>query len=171
MELLERFWADNWVGQAHFLLAMVALISGPLIFSQAKGTQAHRWLGYTYLASMLIVNISALTIYDLTQGINLFHIFAVVSLSSIIPGIWCVLRGKIESHYFFMSWSYFGLLAAFLSQIATQTGGVPKLAKALGGGGFGFTIIFVGSGLAGFIASRIINRQAKVLLPRYSRDR
>ncbi|MEM8984880.1 MAG: DUF2306 domain-containing protein [Pseudomonadota bacterium] len=169
METLNRFWADNWVGQAHFLLAMVALIAGPLIFSQTKGTRAHRWLGYTYFISMLIVNVSALTIYDLTKGPNLFHFFAVVSLGSIIPGIWAVLRGNIESHYFFMSWSYFGLLAAFLSQIATQTGGVPKLAKALGGG-FGFTIIFVGSGLAGFIAARLINRKAKLLLPRYGGD-
>ncbi len=168
-ELLSHFWSDTWVGQGHVVLAITALIFGPLIFTQAKGTRSHRLLGYGYLASMLVVNVSALTMYELSAGPNLFHFFAVVSLSSILPGIYSVLRGKIESHYFFMSWSYFGLLAAFLSQVATQTGAIPRLGQALGGTSV-FVLVFALTGIASFGASRLINAKAKTLLPHYQRD-
>ncbi|MEO0578019.1 MAG: DUF2306 domain-containing protein, partial [Pseudomonadota bacterium] len=110
MELLSRFWSDSWVGQGHFVLAAIALILGPLIFTQRKGTAMHRGFGYAYLTAMLVVNVTALTMYDMTRGPNLFHFFAVVSLGTITPGLIAILRGSLTSHYFFMSWSYFGLL-------------------------------------------------------------
>ncbi|MEO0974861.1 MAG: DUF2306 domain-containing protein, partial [Pseudomonadota bacterium] len=82
MELLDRFWADHWIGQAHLLLAIVALIAGPAIFLARKGTRTHRSLGIVYLVAMLVVNVSALTTYEMSGKPNLFHGFAVMSLSS-----------------------------------------------------------------------------------------
>ena len=167
MELLATFWSDTLTGQTHVLLAALALVLGPLIFTRPKGTRTHKWLGYGYLGAMLVVNISALAMYELSRGPNLFHFFAVVSLVSIVPGFICVLRGAIVSHYFFMSWSYFGLLAAFLSQVATQTGAIPRLAEAMGGAS-GFALVFAFTGLLSFFAARLINSRAKQLLPRYA---
>ena len=169
MELLSRLWSETWVGQAHVTLAVAALTLGPLIFSQPKGTRAHRWLGYGYLASMLVVNTAALTIYDLSGRPNLFHAFAVMSLGSLIPGIVCVLRGAIASHYYFMSWSYFGLLAALLSQIATQVGLFPRLGAAFGGASV-FVVVLIFTALASGLTSRLINARARELLPRYAGD-
>ncbi|MEO0972448.1 MAG: hypothetical protein AAFX85_05075, partial [Pseudomonadota bacterium] len=79
----------------------------------------------------------------------------------------CVLRGNITSHYYFMSWSYFGLLAAFLSQVATQTGLFPRLGAALGGLSI-FAVVLITTTIASFAVNVLINGQARQLLPRYA---
>lgn len=137
------WWSESPVGLGHFFAALVALVIGPISFLRRKGDRLHRLLGYTYVSVMAVVNVSALTMYELTGGPNLFHFFAALSLATIGPGIWCAVRARqtgrrelLISHYYFMSWSYFGLLAAFLSQIATQVrvmpAGVPPFV-AVGG--------------------------------------
>jgi uncharacterized membrane protein len=166
VEVLSHFWSETLRGQAHVALAVCALVTGPLIFTRAKGTPSHRALGMLYAGAMLIVNVSALTMYELTARPNLFHVFAVMSLGSTGPGVFCILRGNVTSHYFFMSWSYFGLLAAFLSQLATQLGFFPWIATRLGGLSV-FFIVLIATGLASFAASALINGNARRLLPLY----
>ncbi|MEO0421600.1 MAG: DUF2306 domain-containing protein [Pseudomonadota bacterium] len=167
MTLIDWFWADHWLGRAHVILAAVALIAGPAIFLTRKGTPTHRLVGFVYLLAMLVVNASALSTYEMSGKPNLFHAFALMSLGAIVPGFIAIARRNISSHYYFMSWSYFGLMAAFLSQIATQTGLFPRLGAAFGGVSI-FVVVLVASTLASFAVSFLINRQATRLLPRYA---
>ncbi|MEM9387863.1 MAG: DUF2306 domain-containing protein [Pseudomonadota bacterium] len=167
MTLIDWFWADHWIGRAHVSLAVIALIAGPAIFLSRKGTATHRAMGIVYLLAMLVVNASALSTYEMSGKPNLFHGFALMSLGAIVPGFIAVMRGNITSHYYFMSWSYFGLMAAFLSQIATQTGLFPRLGAAFGGVSI-FVVVLVASSLGSLAVSVLINRQATRLLPRYA---
>lgn len=121
-------WIHSIAGGAHLVAALVAIAAGPLIFFRRKGDLFHRLGGYTYVASMLVVNTLALTTYELTGGFNLFHGFAIVSLASLLGGFSTIrtagLTNKFEplrAHAIFMGWSYFGLVLAGLSQVAYHT--------------------------------------------------
>ena len=162
------WWSESPIGLGHFFAALIALVIGPVSFLRRKGDRLHRLLGYTYVSVMAVVNVSALTMYELTGGPNLFHFFAALSLATIVPGVWCVLRARrtgrrelLISHYYFMSWSYFGLLAAFVSQVATQVrvmpGGIPPFVAV---GGL--------TALLAIGATVLINRNAKPYILRFS---
>ena len=60
-------------GTLHYGSALAALALGAAVALARKGTRSHRWLGRAYLAAMLLLNFSALTIYDLFGGFGVFH--------------------------------------------------------------------------------------------------
>ncbi len=113
----------SFVAVTHVLSAAVALISGATVLLRRKGDQVHRLLGRVYFGSMLTLNLSALLIYRLFGGFGPFHIAAVVSLATIIPGVRAARRkqlGWLERHYYWMTFSYVGLLAATASEAITR---------------------------------------------------
>ncbi len=118
---------------------------------------------------MLIVNVSALSMYRMTDGPNHFHALAALSLSAVVPGAVAAVLRKITAHYFFMSWSYVGLLAAFLSQLATQAPAILESEAPLGAS----PLLVVGAATAGVVLASavIITAQSKPLLRRYARRR
>ncbi len=173
LEFLDPYWwADSPVGLGHFYAALLALVIGPVSFLRRKGDRLHRVLGYAYVSVMAVVNVSALTMYDLTGGPNLFHFFAALSLATITPGVICAIRARrtgrrelLIAHYYFMSWSYFGLLAAFLSQLGTQLG--PRL-DGLPGGLSTFAWVGIATFLMAGAANVLINRKAKPFIRRFA---
>jgi uncharacterized membrane protein len=112
------------LGTIHFLLAIACLFFGAMIFVQQKGGSRHRLFGYLYSASLLIVNISALFVYEDSVGVGPFHILALISLATLSAGFIPAFLRKPASwtilHAYFMSWSYVGLVAAGVAQIATE---------------------------------------------------
>ena len=115
----------DWLGQAHFYMAIVAIAAGAIVVFRRKGTRFHRWSGRTYLLSMLTLNISALSIYDLWGHFGPFHAAAIFSLFTVLMGVNAVRRRKSfhdwkAVHAYWMSWSYVGLLAAAVSESATR---------------------------------------------------
>ena len=163
-EAMLALWPGDWLGQLHVAPAVIALLIGPVIFLRRKGTGAHRALGGAYVLCMIAVNGSALTMYDHSGGVNLFHVFAVVSLLTVVPGVIAILMGSVQGHYFFMCWSYFGLLAAGFSQV------LPRLAPEafLGWGLNAYSAAGIITGLSGGVAALLIAWQAKRLVPRYA---
>lgn len=117
----------NALGLFHTACALVALGSGAAVLLRRKGNRAHRRLGWVYVASMLLLNGTALMIYRLFGGFGPFHVAAVFSLATVIAGIIPPIRRKpanwVEHHYAWMTWSYVGLLAAAVSEVATRTPG------------------------------------------------
>tara|TARA_B110000858_G_scaffold198483_2_gene265555 strand:+ start:7171 stop:7701 length:531 start_codon:yes stop_codon:yes gene_type:complete len=129
LEFFDYFsaWATNPLGRSHVLAAILALMAGPILFLSLKGTIKHKWLGYFYVVAMLLVNGTALSHYTLTGTFNLFHFFAIFSAATIIPATWFIWRAKktgsknsYMGHAIMMSWSYFGLFAALISETATR---------------------------------------------------
>lgn len=120
-------WSSHPVGQLHVSLALLALLLGPVVFLGRKGTKTHRALGYLYVLAMLIMNITALARYGLTQSFNLFHAAALISLATLLPAWFCAWRASITgskslriAHGIFMSWTYFGLVMALFAELVTR---------------------------------------------------
>lgn len=117
----------NVLGGFHTVCALVALGSGAAVLLRRKGTRSHRRLGWIYVGSMLALNGTALMIYRLFGGFGPFHAAAVASLVTVVAGIVPAYRRKpanwVEHHYAWMTWSYVGLCAAAVSEVATRTPG------------------------------------------------
>lgn len=118
----------NWypAGFLHVLAASCALATGLAVFVSRKGTARHRWLGRVYLALMLVVNGSALTIFrDAGGGFGVFHYLALVSLATLTAAYGSfLLRRRARNwqpfHAHMMAWSYVGLAAAAAGQAGTH---------------------------------------------------
>ena len=116
-------------GLAHAAIGIVALVLGLAVVVLRKGTALHRKIGITYLIAMSMLNLTALWIFDLTGRFGPFHVAALISLATLLAGyVPLVRRHKVTDwiavHGTFMSWSYVGLIAAFISELATRVPGL-----------------------------------------------
>jgi uncharacterized membrane protein len=171
------------LGQTHLVTAFAAIAAGAaVLLVRPKGARWHRRLGWLYATSMLVLNVTALMIYRLFGGFGPFHAAAIVSLVGLLLGVHAARRGRrarlahspaeratwVQRHYYWMTWSYVGLLAAFASETITR---LPALRPVFGGGRtFGIavgvaTLVIVG------IGSRWIKRSATASLAPYTRAR
>lgn len=118
----------NVLGWLHTACALVALGSGAAVLLRRKGTRVHRRMGWIYVASMLALNGTALMIYRLFGGFGPFHAAAIASLVTVVAGIVPAVRRRpaswLDHHYRWMTWSYVGLWAAAVSEVATRTPGL-----------------------------------------------
>ena len=110
-------------GELHVVAAVCAVVTGALVLARPKGTRAHVRLGRGYGGAMLILNVAALVTFDQTGRIGVFHVLAVASLLTLALGWGQMLRGpwtaaRDARHASFMTWSYIGLTAAGLAQVA-----------------------------------------------------
>ena len=117
------------VGLVHTLFGFAALLLGFLVLMGRKGTLVHRRLGQSYAFAMGALNITGLMIYDLYGRFGPFHIAAIVSLATVLGGLVPVVFRRprdtwMRIHATVMCWSYVGLFAAFVSEIATRVPGV-----------------------------------------------
>jgi uncharacterized membrane protein len=117
------------LGWAHTASAVAALAAGAAVLLLTKGTRTHRRLGWLYVASMLALNGTALLIYRLFGGFGPFHVAALFSLATVVAGVVPAVRRRpprrwVERHYGLMSFSYVGLVAAGVSEVATRLPGV-----------------------------------------------
>ncbi len=122
------------VGAAHFASACAALLFGLIVLLEHKGTTSHRALGGAYVAAMILLNLTAHGVYRLTGQFGPFHALALVSLAVVIRGVAAAIRrraGWLVKHYYFMAWSYIGLLAAACIEVMAR---MPLFRGVLGGG-------------------------------------
>src|SRR5688572_29259986 len=115
-------------GLVHALLGVAALILGLALLLRRKGTRVHRRIGQAYVLSMLLLNLTALMIYDLHGRFGPFHVASVISLATIGAGFAPVYLRRpqaawLQLHAIFMCWSYVGLLAAFVAEVAVRVPG------------------------------------------------
>ena len=118
---------EDPIGWLHLTSAWAALLLGGVVAMMRKGSPRHRWLGRSFAATMVVLNATALAIYDLTGRPNMFHLFAVISLVSLGAGWFAARRsGPVwrEVHARSMLWAYVGLLAAAASEFIVRVPGV-----------------------------------------------
>ena len=116
------------LGAVHVAFGLAALASGAAVLLRRKGTASHRRLGWTYAAAMLGLNGTAFLIYRLFGGVGPFHVAALASLVTLVGGLIPAIRRRpadrwVERHYYWMTYSYVGLLAATTSEIVTRLPG------------------------------------------------
>jgi uncharacterized membrane protein len=117
------------VGLVHTLFGFAALFLGFFVLVSRKGTLVHRRLGQSYTFAMMALNVTALMIYDLYGRFGPFHVAAAVSMATVLAGLFPVVFRRpretwMRLHATFMCWSYVGLFAAFVSEVATRVPGV-----------------------------------------------
>jgi uncharacterized membrane protein len=151
--------AMSAAGVVHTAFALAAMGSGLVVIRRAKGTRLHRTVGWVYTASMLGLFTTAFLIYRLFGGFGPFHVAAVFGLATLAAGVASSFfkrprRDWVERHYYLMSYSYLGLLAAAGAEIATRVPGAEfKLAATLAS----VAVIAVGAG--------VIAKKARSVLP------
>ncbi len=123
IQLLEEYHLiHSYLGLIHTVLALLAMATGTIVILGRKGTAGHKLTGYAYAAAMLGLNGTALGIYNF-GSFNLFHIFAIVSLLTLLGGLvpaWRRSQGWLGRHYYFMSWSIVGLYCAFWAEVGVR---------------------------------------------------
>lgn len=146
------------LGWIHTAAAVASLGLGAAVLLRGKGTRRHRRLGWTYVVAMLLLNATALAIYRLTGSFGPFHIAAVLSLASVTVGVIPAVRRTpavtwVEHHYWWMTYSYLGLIAAAVAEVTTRLPGI----------NFWWTVVL--ASLAVFaIGAPIIRRRATITL-------
>ena len=166
------------LGLTHTAAAIVALAAGAAVLLTRKGTRRHRQLGWAYVVSMLLLNVTALMIYRLFGRVGPFHVGAVFSLVTVVAGAAAALGARrararrnpvdraraLERHYPWMTWSYVGLAAAAVSEIATR---MPAL-RPRPGQGLAFSVtVAVATVLVLVVGGRLIRRHRSALLAPY----
>jgi len=116
---------SGWLGSSHVFFAVIALLTGAFVLFKRKGTKVHKKLGYVYVTSMLAMNLTAIPLTTLFDGFGPFHFFIVISLPTIIVAIYYPVFGRhkanwLNHHFEFMSWSYVGLVAAFMAEVVIR---------------------------------------------------
>ena len=165
------------LGWIHTAAALTALVAGAAVLLTRKGTRRHRQLGWTYVLGMLLLNGTALLIYRLFGRFGPFHAGAVFSLVTVVAGSVAAIgvrRARVrrnaeqraralERHYQWMTWSYVGLAAAAVSEIATR---LPALRPRPGQGvAFGITVALATLLVVGVGAWLIRRRRSALLAP------
>ena len=144
------------IGLFHFITALISLITGTVVVLNTKGTLLHKRIGYVYVFGMLTLNLSSFFIINF-GGFSLFHFFAIVSLLTVIGGMYAAWRRHnnwLTAHYYVMSWSVVGLYAALWSEIGTRFVDNIK--------GF-WWMVALATFMTIAIGARIINKNAKKL--------
>lgn len=122
MVILEVFNVSNWIhslqGGVHFISATLGMISGAYLLLAKKGTRIHTRIGYIFVTSLLLTNLSALFIYDFNNGrISVFHFLIPVSVFFLTYGMIPMIRKprkakSLNKHIIGMSGAAMGLWAA-----------------------------------------------------------
>lgn len=116
----------------HTLFGVVALASGAVVLGRRKGDRLHRVSGWVYAVSMLLLCVGSFWIQDSTpfyQGFGPFHVAALVSLVTLLWGLWSVRmsaaapEARAAGHVRSMVWSYVGLVMATGSHAIQPVGG------------------------------------------------
>lgn len=118
----------------HTAVGVVALLSGAANVLAPKGTRRHRRVGWTYAIAMYVLILSSFGITELFGSFGAFHVLALVSGLTLTLALRFPLRrhrhpGWMEHHYFWISYSYVGLLMATGSHLFER---FPQLPLAWG---------------------------------------
>lgn len=167
MQIIHDIW-----GATHTAAALVALITGAFVLIRPKGDGQHRLTGYTYFVAFWVLILAGLPMAE--NGITAFHWLSLISAATLIAGLWMILAAKrartakgraqlVFGHYKFMAWSYIGLVAAGVSQLAT------RLAVAFGGmSTFWWAVLLASLAVAG-IGAIWIARSDRSVIRRHAR--
>ncbi len=116
-------------GFIHLFSAIASLVAGSFILFMKKGTDKHKLMGYAYVFSMIVMNITAFCIYRLFHRFGPFHVAAIISSVTLLMGfIPALFKKQIPSwiyyHVFGMYYSAVGLYAAFAAEVVVRIPGI-----------------------------------------------
>jgi hypothetical protein len=122
-------------GAIHTVLAMLGIVVGLIQLLRPKRGSGHRARGYAFVYAMLVADGAAMLIFQFTGRFNILHAGAIMNLVCIVGGVIPVLRNPRplnwkNQHYYFISWSYVGLLSAAATELVVRTVHLASRAQA-----------------------------------------
>lgn len=101
----------------HTAFGVVALLSGAWNLLRPKGTARHPRIGWIYTFSMYLLIFTSFFIFEVFGRFGAFHVLALVSGTTLTLALYFPLRRQthpawLEHHYFWISYSYVGLVMA-----------------------------------------------------------
>ncbi|MGF1688015.1 DUF2306 domain-containing protein [Photobacterium japonica] len=153
------FFYQSPLGAIHSLCALIAFISGFIVLRNTKGTLFHKKIGYVYGISMILLNLSAIPITNLFNGMGFFHLFILMSLPTVLVGLYLPIFGRhhtnwLNNHFDCMCYSYIGLITAAFAEIIIRM----PLTRVVDSMTQYVIAVFVISGLIGLVGCLFINR-------------
>ena len=118
--------------QIHIGTALLAIVTGAIVFLLPKGGRRHRRWAYAYVSAMLVttgvVTFVPATVLEFgNSGWGFFHLFVLVGGISSLVGIFALWKWNrtrdpswLRNHQMRFAFSYAGLLMAGVSQLATN---------------------------------------------------
>lgn len=104
---------------SHTVLALLAVLIGGIQLALAKGTSAHRWLGWLWVALMTYVAISSFFINTIQtwRGFSPIHLLSVWTLLCLVIAVYHARVGNIRQHQRWMVTLY--VLALLVTGLLT----------------------------------------------------
>ena len=86
--------------QIHVAAAMAAIVLTVLIFTRARGTRAHRWLGWSWVAAMAVVALSSFWIYSIAHigPFSVIHLISAGVVVGLVAGVRAARGRRIRDH-------------------------------------------------------------------------
>lgn len=112
----------------HALAAAYVLLLGPLQILRRRRDLAHRLLGATWVAAILVVCVSSFWIAP--DGFTWLHGLSIWTLVCMVAAIAGIRTGNVEIHRGFMVGSYLGTLAAFAFAALVPVRLIPQLLRS-----------------------------------------
>ena len=111
----------------HLVLAMFCIVVGLVQLLRPKRGAGHRARGYAFVYAMLVTDGTALLLYRFTGQFNVLHVGAIANLICIAMAIVPMLRNPRPKnwkyhHYYWIAWSYVGLISAGATQLVVRLG-------------------------------------------------
>ncbi|WP_295642650.1 DUF2306 domain-containing protein [uncultured Methylibium sp.] len=109
----------------HLVLALAALVLGPVAMLIRKGSRWHRATGYAWVTLMLGAALSAMAIRDYRlpniAGYTPVHLLVVLTVGGIAMAMWHISRRNIRAHRRAILFAYNGVvIAALFSLLPTR---------------------------------------------------
>lgn len=95
----------------HAVAATAAIVLGPVNLLRRRRDRAHRMIGRTWAAAILVTCLSSFGIHP--HGFSWLHGLAVFTLISVTIGVVAIRRRNVVAHRANMMGSYIGTLIAF----------------------------------------------------------
>ena len=114
----------SFVSQLHLFTAIAALFTGALVLVLPKGTRLHKRIGYVFALALVLLNVSAAFMYNLTGSFNFLHVFIIISMASLIYGMVPAIRRKsstwLRHHISGMTGAALGVWAAGFAEFTVR---------------------------------------------------
>jgi uncharacterized membrane protein len=129
--LIANISAMGWI---HTIACLIALAAGGYVLAGRKGTRRHRRIGWWYVMSMLVLNLSILAVYNFDivpgagQGPGRFGIFHWMTLATLLATVLAVIgavrqrhsRVWAHVHAQAMLFSYYMLVGGLINELAVR---------------------------------------------------
>lgn len=111
----------------HAISAGVVLVLGPVVLLRRSRDRAHRMLGRTWVAAILVVCLSGFGIND--NGFSWLHALALWTMVSVGLGFAAIRRRSVQTHRANMVGCYIGVFIAFVFAAVIPDRLIPSLLR------------------------------------------